>query len=703
MKVSLLKDIKEQPGNETKVRALLNLGNIYYYQPLNRIAALEKCLIYAREAKTLALELNDKAHFNDAVLLIADALIHLNRITDAEKELPALQAQAKIDLLVMLSVQYLLRSEGTSESNVKKAIQYLDNAEVMAKSYPDCATDQRISLIRGAILEIQEHFFEAERMLLAAGSRAEKNRCVPPEYLNLELTDFYIDRGEYGKALSYALTAVQQAENKADSLTIGDAHYILGSVFKKTGKLQEAEEHFNKALNCYTHIPGMQISLAEAIQAVGQMMIVRKEYKKALQFFQASHSKYHLGTYQSDHLEAANIGDCYLKLKDYKRAEYYFLKEYRLAQSVKALNEATYHRLAFFYVESKAYRKALPYLQEALKRRRESSVQSRGHLYYMSFLADSALGNYQSAMKYLQANKRSDDTLYQASKEKVIQDLQVKYEADKKSGEIRLLTKSRQLDQTNLKNAERLRNISIAVIIAFVLAGGLFYKQYRRKLQLSKVIQKKNGQLEVLLQDKEWLLKEVHHRVKNNLHTVISLLQIQAEFLRDDALLAIETSQHRIYAMSLIHQKLYLTDESETINLQIYLEDLIGYLKDSLRSDRRISYDLDLVPLNVDIAIAIPLGLIVNEAITNSIKHAFIRRKENNAISVKLYEAGNEVQLMIADNGIGINLSDDPLKWGSLGLKMIRGLCQDLEATIEITNVNGTQINLRFPKNHKTQ
>lgn len=137
-----------------------------------------------------------------------------------------------------------------------------------------------------------------------------------------------------------------------------------------------------------------------------------------------------------------------------------------------------------------------------------------------------------------------------------------------------------------------------------------------------------------MLKEKEWLLREVHHRVKNNLHTVICLLQIQAEFLKDDALRAIESSQHRIYAMSLIHQKLYLNDESETINLQMYLEDLITYLEESFSNDHRISYDVQVKPLNVDIAIAIPIGLVVNEAITNSIKHAFVGQRKNKIIHI---------------------------------------------------------------------
>src|SRR5258705_13014161 len=113
------------------------------------------------------------------------------------------------------------------------------------------------------------------------------------------------------------------------------------------------------------------------------------------------------------------------------------------------------------------------------------------------------------------------------------------------------------------------------------------------------LILEKNQQLEHMLVEKNWLLKEVHHRVKNNLHTVICLLESQAEFLENDALKANEKSQHRIYAMSLIHQKLYQTEDVKTIDMKKYLPEFIQYLSDSFDTSNQIRFQLDIEPLKL--------------------------------------------------------------------------------------------------------
>jgi two-component sensor histidine kinase len=112
-----------------------------------------------------------------------------------------------------------------------------------------------------------------------------------------------------------------------------------------------------------------------------------------------------------------------------------------------------------------------------------------------------------------------------------------------------------------------------------------------------------------LVKEKEWLLREVHHRVKNNLYTVICLLESQATYLENDALLAIQNSGRRIYAMSLIHQKLYHTEDVRVIDMESYITEFVYYLQDSFGSPPNIRIDLHIEPLTLGIAHAIPLGL----------------------------------------------------------------------------------------------
>ena len=205
----------------------------------------------------------------------------------------------------------------------------------------------------------------------------------------------------------------------------------------------------------------------------------------------------------------------------------------------------------------------------------------------------------------------------------------------------------------------------------------------------------KNQLLQHLLTEKEWLLKEVHHRVKNNLHTVICLLESQARYLENDALKAIESSQHRIYAMSLIHQKLYQSENVKTIDMSLYLPEFAKYLNDSFGTERQIRFQMDIDPLMLGVSQAIPIALIVNEAITNSIKYAF-PGASNGVIGISMHKTQQEIMLVVTDNGIGIDPVIAATPQESLGLKLMKGLSEDLHASIDIENDRGTKVTILF-------
>jgi len=209
-------------------------------------------------------------------------------------------------------------------------------------------------------------------------------------------------------------------------------------------------------------------------------------------------------------------------------------------------------------------------------------------------------------------------------------------------------------------------------------------------------INKKNKSLEGLLIEKEWLLKEVHHRVKNNLQIIMSLLNSQSNYLKDDAALtAIHDSQHRVHAMSLIHQKLYSSENHSSIDMSIYIRELASYLADSFNMEQHIHFVIAIEPLEMDVSQAIPLGLILNEAITNSIKYAF-PNDSRGMISISLSNTSPDHYLLsISDNGIGIPDSNIN-KPGSLGISLMKGLSEDLGGIFSIDNENGTTVKISF-------
>jgi two-component sensor histidine kinase len=177
---------------------------------------------------------------------------------------------------------------------------------------------------------------------------------------------------------------------------------------------------------------------------------------------------------------------------------------------------------------------------------------------------------------------------------------------------------------------------------------------------------------------------------------VISLLEAQAAYLENDALQAIENSQHRIYAMSLIHQKLYQSEDIKTIDMEQYVPELVQYLRDSFDTGH-IHFDLTVDPIQLNASQAIPLGLIINEALTNSIKYAFPDGARGE-ISVSLTDKDGKYKLELTDNGIGMPEGKANVKNNSLGLELMKGLAKEIGGSIIFEKANGVTIIIVFEK-----
>lgn len=261
---------------------------------------------------------------------------------------------------------------------------------------------------------------------------------------------------------------------------------------------------------------------------------------------------------------------------------------------------------------------------------------------------------------------------------------------------IGLLRNREHLQDTQLKQANFIKQLTIGGVVLLVIILGLLYNQYRIKKKNNFEISGKNEKLHNLVEEKEWLLKEVHHRVKNNLQVVLSLLQSQSAYLKDDALAAIHDSQHRVQAMSLIHQKLYQTDNIATIDMHIYVPELVQYLKESFDTPARIRFLLEVAPIQLDVKQAIPLGLIINEAITNVFKHAFPNR-DHGQVRISLQPRGEEeIALSIVDDGVGLPPGYEQSRKGSLGMSLLKGLCSDFQGRHTIESRNGTRVQVVF-------
>jgi len=205
-------------------------------------------------------------------------------------------------------------------------------------------------------------------------------------------------------------------------------------------------------------------------------------------------------------------------------------------------------------------------------------------------------------------------------------------------------------------------------------------------------------ELTASLQEKEALLKEVHHRVKNNLQIISSLLNIQARYIKDEGVTEVlEECRNRVRSMSLVHESLYRSENLARVNFAEYISNLTSFLFSSFGVDRRqigLKLDLDEVLLGIDKAI--PCGLIVNELASNSLKHAFPEHRTGIIRITLRHLEGDNVLLVVEDNGAGLPKSIDRQKVQTMGLKLVTDLVKQIKGTLQIDMSNGTEFKILF-------
>ena len=213
--------------------------------------------------------------------------------------------------------------------------------------------------------------------------------------------------------------------------------------------------------------------------------------------------------------------------------------------------------------------------------------------------------------------------------------------------------------------------------------------------------------IQTSLQEKEVLLKEIHHRVKNNLQVISSLLNLQSSYIKDPEVLSIfRESQNRIRSMSLIHENLYKVPDIIHLDLPDYIDTLIKGIKESYQKYlHKVQFDLHIEDIPLSIDQAVPCGLIITELVSNALKHAFVHQKNNDKVYVHFtMPESNCASLLIKDNGQGIPERFDWKNVKSLGLKLVRLLVEgQLEGTIHITRDYGTNVHINFPLNKTTK
>ena len=718
--INSAKKLLTKSKNEDQVKLLLQLGNFYLFKPGTKPQDLQNAYLYIKKAVDVSHQLKIKKWQHQSLLLLGKYYAQANNPSESkncfEKVISECRKQNdKRGLADALDAQGTILSnlDPEKEKILTEAVSLYASLGLEEKRMEPYMKITSIYFWTGRVNEAKKRLYQNMADLRKIGFKHEQFD---------ETTISYIELAQYNikSALYYALKSVKRMETEKD-YTLADVFYIrLGDVYNLIGHNEAALGFYKKSIEFGQKGINSGHWYRSFLNAVSALSLAGKN-KEAINYINLMTINYPPTNIFDKMMLAYTKANCYAALKNYDLAEKNFneIDQYTEQLTVpETVREVIvcYTSAALFYASIHQAKKAKSYADKAMALSKKYKTHSnKDNLQAALFLIDSLNGNYRSSLAHFQIFKKIKDSINSSDKNKQIEELKIEYETKNKEQKIKLLNNQSRLQQSELQKSKLLNNLSVGFLILLLITIGLLYNRYRlkqrnhAKLELKeKEINQKNTNLRHLLDEKEWLLKEIHHRVKNNLQTVISLLNSQSAYLDNDmALSAIKNSQHRIHSMSLIHQKLYGSENISTINMPNYIKELVEYLKESFNLGQRIRFELKIDSLELDVAQAVPLGLILNETITNSIKYAFPDDRTG-IISVTLEAtAENHYLLTIADNGIGIDTDFSTKKQNSFGMSLIKGLSDDLEAKFTMENKNGTLLKIEFsqefPMNQKRE
>ncbi|OXG04174.1 two-component sensor histidine kinase [Flavobacterium araucananum] len=707
----LKKKIAIAESDNQKVELLLALSSYYLTKPGEFKADLDSADNLNFEAQKLSNSLGYKPGKGKAILLSAQICRERG---DSKKAListnNALAYALKNNLPVLTADAYkeLCAYKGYEQEDVEAKIKYLEKAIVLykkSKAYKKQADALKdLADYYGSIEENQKALQLLENAV--AIYKAIGFKSLQGVYTLM--SDNYGILQNTQLSLQYALMAEKTAEEVHDtSYQLCTIYNHLGLAYYDLLKYDLAFSNFEKALNIA--LDNKNVGDINTISYnLASLYCQQKNYREALRTLKRTARDYPPQDEVTKIRQRFIFVVCYSMLKQLDNAKPYYeqiLKDYKESDAGLAYKLTG---IIIYLQQSGQVEKTYAYIEkfkEFAKKSKKLILYSQIEL--LSFQSDHASKKYESAIKHLQRHQLFRDSIFNVEKLKQSAALQLQFETEKKDKNIKLLTQQGKLQEIKIHNDQIIRYVFIGSVLVLVLFLAFLYNSFRTK-------KKKNEELEIqrqqineqnelskkMLIEKEWLLKEIHHRVKNNLQIVISLLNTQSAYLdNEDALMAIQNSQHRMHAMSLIHQKLYQSDNLANIDMSWYIYELINYMKECFDTDTKINFKLDVEKTYLDVAQAVPMGLIINEAINNAIKYAFPQERKGDVLIALKNTGKNNYKLLIADNGVGLPENFEDTERNSLGMNLMMGLSDQIDGTFDMKNDNGLKITITFTRN----
>ncbi len=479
-------------------------------------------------------------------------------------------------------------------------------------------------------------------------------------YNNIGALYFFWDK--YDLALENYLKGLALDIELGNKESEAGSYENIAIIYKNLRKFEKASIYYDKALTINLALNN-RCNISRNYNNIGNLYNEMGQLNQAVHFHaMALKTQLEIDDIEGILYSYNNLGNAHFKLKEYNKASEYYLKALNLAKKKDFKVEILY------------------------------SLKSLAELY-------DATKDYKLSNQYLKSYYTLKDEIFSEKKHAQIMDLEKKYKSEKKNQQIELLNKEKAKQDLELKSKRLQQNFWIGLSALGILLSIISIYFFINKKRLSDKLEVKNTIIEKALEDKNVLLKEIHHRVKNNLQIISSLLNMQSRFLDDDKSKEIVAdSQNRIKSMSLIHQKLYQEDNIVGIETSTYFKELIDSLCESYGIDpNKVELKLSIESILLDVDTVIPLGLMLNELISNAFKYGVDKDKGQFHFSFRK-KSTDELEIIIHDNGPGIDEKIDLLKLKSYGMKLVQSLSRKLKADFSFKNDNGLKIVLLIHK-----
>lgn len=568
--------------------------------------------------------------------------------------------------------------------NLLTALDFAKKGLKLTESRKNDLWKGRFQITYGAILLRMEKLDSAYVILEDAKTRVKEQDLA---FLNTQLGYVFERKGLLDRAADYALESLRLGIKFNDKKAIALAFSDLSNLFWKHSKYEQGLDYGLRSLEIFEERGINDLDYDFTLYVVGNNYLELKKYKEAFNLYEHAISvgeRY--GFYN-------NLSDVYISLVDLNS----HLNEFTKAEEAGA-NAIKYAELLnndFMLMRAWLSIGKLQYLQgkfisciESLQKCISIATVDFEDEYYLS-QAYETLGkayagnhNYKDAYQAIAEYDNLKDKIFTAESNQRISLLQTEFEFAKKESTIH--------DQESRIEKQKTRQAYISVFAGLLLLLLLLlFITFHNNRKKSKLLKQQN-------EEKEFLLKEIHHRVKNNLGIVSSLLDLQLAKMKDPKVIdAIKASQNRVYSMSMIHQKLYQGKNLAAVEMKDYFIDLGNHILDSFGASDYVSleYEMDIIELDVDTAI--PLGLIVNELLTNAFKYAFPDNRKGR-INIGLQKTDNQtIVLEVADDGVGQD-EDTRAKGTGFGKQLINLLIHQLDGKLKSNYKKGTSISIEF-------